>query len=284
MWDCCGVDLERCCCCRPLFGHPLLFRNSWGGVRRCIFERRDHGVKFVSTLPVMEFDDDWKLFLFPGPSHMVWGSRFSVWGISRCCVLDIILFSVILYSIYPLCNCKIQMFHCLIMKFQPISLFQANIIWAFCFFHFGFTLFRYFLGIPFFNSFVWQRVTEDGSVPEMRIWSILLIQSDLVWSMHLGKSIFLYLTNEITFTMLIQIMHRINVNNFVCVNQLLCNCNSVCKNFKLDLRQGTFYALCKIKEKIVSNLRKLFCISSSNYSIDFVFPLYVYVRIWIKST
>ena len=30
----------------------------------------------------------------------------------------------------------------------------------------------------FWNYFVWLRITDEGSVPEMRIWSILLIQSD----------------------------------------------------------------------------------------------------------
>ena len=28
---------------------------------------------------------------------------------------------------------------------------------------------------------------SEGSVPEMRIWSILLIKSDLKWCIHLGK-------------------------------------------------------------------------------------------------
>ena len=29
------------------------------------------------------------------------------------------------------------------------------------------------------NHFVWLRITDEGSLPEMRIWSILLIKSDL---------------------------------------------------------------------------------------------------------
>ena len=41
-----------------------------------------------------------------------------------------------------------------------------------------------------FNYFVWLRITDEGSVPEMRIWSILLIQSDLKWRIHLSKSLF----------------------------------------------------------------------------------------------
>ena len=30
----------------------------------------------------------------------------------------------------------------------------------------------------FWNYFVWSRITDEGLVPEMRIWSILLIISD----------------------------------------------------------------------------------------------------------
>ena len=45
-------------------------------------------------------------------------------------------------------------------------------------------VFRHFLGInfqTFANYFVWLRITDKGTVPEMRIWSILLIKSDLKW-------------------------------------------------------------------------------------------------------
>ena len=45
----------------------------------------------------------------------------------------------------------------------------------------------------FFNYFVWLRITDDGSVPEMCIWSILLIKSDLKWCIcHLRRSLLLY--------------------------------------------------------------------------------------------
>ena len=40
------------------------------------------------------------------------------------------------------------------------------------------------------NYFVWLRITDDGSVPEMRIWSILLMKSDLKWCIHLIFFIF----------------------------------------------------------------------------------------------
>ena len=40
--------------------------------------------------------------------------------------------------------------------------------------------------------FVWPRITDEGKLPEMRIWSILLIKSDLKWCIHLSRSLFLY--------------------------------------------------------------------------------------------
>ena len=44
----------------------------------------------------------------------------------------------------------------------------------------------------FLNYFIWLRITDEGSVPEMRIWSILLIKSDLKWCIHPSRSLFLY--------------------------------------------------------------------------------------------
>ena len=48
---------------------------------------------------------------------------------------------------------------------------------------FGFSLFLHVSGISFqlLKLLLWQRTTDEGSVPEMRIWSILLINSDLKW-------------------------------------------------------------------------------------------------------
>ena len=36
------------------------------------------------------------------------------------------------------------------------------------------------------NYFVWLRITDEGYVSEMRIWSVLLMKSDLKWCIHLG--------------------------------------------------------------------------------------------------
>ena len=43
----------------------------------------------------------------------------------------------------------------------------------------------------FWNYFVWLRITDENSVPEMCILSILLIQSDLKWCILLSRSLFL---------------------------------------------------------------------------------------------
>ena len=44
----------------------------------------------------------------------------------------------------------------------------------------------------FLNYFVWLRITDEGYVPEMRIWSILLMKSDSKLCIHLD--LFLYFT------------------------------------------------------------------------------------------
>ena len=46
---------------------------------------------------------------------------------------------------------------------------------------FDFSLFRHFCVITshfFLNFVVCLRITDEGSVPEMRIWTILIIKSD----------------------------------------------------------------------------------------------------------
>ena len=46
------------------------------------------------------------------------------------------------------------------------------------------------------NYYVWPRITDEVSLPEMGIWSILLIKSDLKWCIHLSRSLFLYVTTR----------------------------------------------------------------------------------------
>ena len=48
------------------------------------------------------------------------------------------------------------------------------------------------VGLWVHDYHAWSDKTDEGSVPEMRIWSILLIKSDLKWCIHLIRSLFLY--------------------------------------------------------------------------------------------
>ena len=45
----------------------------------------------------------------------------------------------------------------------------------------------------YFKLLFWLRITDEGSVPEMRISSILLIKSVLKWCIHLSRRLSLYL-------------------------------------------------------------------------------------------
>ena len=68
------------------------------------------------------------------------------------------------------------------------------ILWVYCTIPFGFSLIWHFWAIIFkvWNHFVWLRITDEGSLPEMRIWSISLIKSDLKGCIHLSRSLFSY--------------------------------------------------------------------------------------------
>ena len=50
----------------------------------------------------------------------------------------------------------------------------------------------------FLNYFVSLRITAEGVVPEMRVWSILLIKSGLKRCIELIRSLFLYKTDQIS--------------------------------------------------------------------------------------
>ena len=56
------------------------------------------------------------------------------------------------------------------------------------------------IAFQLFNYFVWLRITDEGSVPEMRIWSILLMWSDLEWCIHLSRSLFSYFNYLVSVT------------------------------------------------------------------------------------
>ena len=80
-------------------------------------------------------------------------------------------------------------------KFSVLKLIEIVILWVYYTSACGFSLLRFdtFLALlfNFFNYSVWLRITDKGSIPEMRIQSILLIRSDLKWHTHLSRSIFL---------------------------------------------------------------------------------------------
>ena len=73
-----------------------------------------------------------------------------------------------------------------------LKFIQIVILWVYYTIPFGFTLFWHFWAyiFNFLNYFLWLRITDEGSVPEMRIWSTLLIKSDLKWCIHLSRSLF----------------------------------------------------------------------------------------------
>ena len=48
----------------------------------------------------------------------------------------------------------------------------------------------------FWDHFVWGRITDQGSLTEMDIWSILFIKFDLKWFIHLRRNLSLYLFSE----------------------------------------------------------------------------------------
>ena len=75
---------------------------------------------------------------------------------------------------------------------------EIVILWVYYTIPFGLSFFWHFWHYfsTTYNYFIWLRVTDEGSVPEMRIWSILLIKSDLEWCIHLSRSLFLYF-NEV---------------------------------------------------------------------------------------
>ena len=69
------------------------------------------------------------------------------------------------------------------------------ILWVYYTMPLGFILYGHFLGASIYNIwnyFVWFTITNEGSVPSMRIWFILLIKSDLKWFIHLSRSILSY--------------------------------------------------------------------------------------------
>ena len=79
-------------------------------------------------------------------------------------------------------------------NFSVLKLIEIVILWVYYTIRFGFSLFRQFRDNIFYfcNHFFWRMITNEGSLPEMRIWSILFIKSELKWCIHLSRNLFLY--------------------------------------------------------------------------------------------
>ena len=82
----------------------------------------------------------------------------------------------------------------IVITHSVLKLTEIVILWVYYTIPFCFSLIWNFRAIIFnvWNHFVWLRITDEGSLPEMRIWSILLIKSDLKWCINLSRSLFLY--------------------------------------------------------------------------------------------
>ena len=77
-------------------------------------------------------------------------------------------------------------------NFAVLKLIEILILWVYYIIPFGFSLFRHIWDIIFqpFSYFLGLRITDEGSIPEMRIWSILKTKSDLKWCIHLSRSLY----------------------------------------------------------------------------------------------
>ena len=100
--------------------------------------------------------------------------------------------------------------------------FSLSLIW-----HFGGSLFN------FLNYFVWLRITDEGSVPEMPIWSILLINiilddDHIQWHppfighyTHFWPSLIWTLLPNLTFYLNVQGFHRTYATGAACQQRTL---------------------------------------------------------------
>ena len=105
-------------------------------------------------------------------------------------------------------------------KRSVLKLTDIVILWVYYTIPFGFTWIWHFcvITLQFLNYFRWLRITDVGSVPEMRIWSIFIIESDLKWCIHRITSLFSYIIDALhkwTYGKLIGLAtQRINIQQF----------------------------------------------------------------------
>ena len=89
-----------------------------------------------------------------------------------------------------------------VLSLYLVILIENVILWVCYTIPFGFSLIRHFWTklFIFLNFIVWLGITDEGSVPETRIWSVLLIKSDLKWCIYLSRSLFLYFNYLVSVT------------------------------------------------------------------------------------
>ena len=97
-------------------------------------------------------------------------------------------------------------------------------MWVYYTIPFGFTLFWHFWAyiFNFLNYFLLLRITDEGSVPEMCIWSLSLIKSDLKWCIHLSRSLFFnFKSSDCTQQYLTVGEKKIGIGMW-CLNKIFC--------------------------------------------------------------
>ena len=140
----------------------------------CLLVIRDRNFMFVMRTELMKYFQMTQTPWYWDHFHYLFTTNSHV-GAGDICV-----------SQYHKCNLLNQVLH-ILSTFSVSKLIEIVIVWVYYTIAFGFSSFFNFL-----NHFVWLRTTDEGSVPEMRIWSILLIDSDFKWCIHLSRSLFLY--------------------------------------------------------------------------------------------
>ena len=91
-----------------------------------------------------------------------------------------------------------------------VGFFLHNPFWLYLvFWHFWAYIFN------FLKYFLWLRITYEGSVPEMRIWSKSLIKSDLKLCIQISRSLFLN-SNEYLVSPLVFMDQRMSTVVFCC--------------------------------------------------------------------
>ena len=141
-----------------------------------------------------------------------WGTRIgALRKVFKFCGQPRLIRSVWEHQKFPCKNC-LKVLLCYFPRTCHVfaRLFTSNTPWYFLDFTlwfyytipFGFSLFWHVWNISFQLLIIlfWLRITVKGSVPEMQIWSILIIKSDWKWCINLRISLFLYFNYFVSVT------------------------------------------------------------------------------------